>query len=40
MIMKMKNTYEEPMIEIVRFLSEDVIAASGDYAGVDFEDLI
>lgn len=37
---KMKTEYEQPILEIVDFETNDMIAASGDYAGIDFEDLI
>ena len=36
----MKKAYEDPMIIVVIFSSEDIIAASGDYSGIDFMDLI
>lgn len=36
----MVNVYEDPVIEIVYFESEDVITASGDYQGINFDDLI
>ena len=36
----MKFKYEEPEMIVVDFMTEDVITASGDYAGIDFEDLI
>ena len=32
--------YEIPIIELIEFQSEDVITASGDYLGIDFENLI
>ncbi len=36
----MKNYYEIPEFEIVYFESEDAVTASGDYTGINFEDLI
>ena len=39
-VIKMKAEYEQPILEIVDFETNDMIAASGDYAGIDFEDLI
>lgn len=36
----MKKSYEDPMIEIVEFEASDIITASGDYFGIDFESLI
>jgi len=36
----MKKYYEIPEINIVYFESKDCITASGDYSGIDFEDLI
>jgi len=36
----MKIYYEEPMFEIVGFEAYDVITASGDYTGINFEDLV
>lgn len=35
-----KMKYEIPNMEIVMFEADEVIAASADYFGVDFEDLI
>lgn len=32
--------YEDPIIEIVFFEADDAITASGDYTGIDFNDLI
>lgn len=36
----MKMCYEEPVVEIVEFEACDIITASGDYSGIDFESLI
>ena len=36
----MKKNYENPEMEIVDFITDDIITASGDYTGINFEDLI
>ncbi len=36
----MKSEYEQPILETVNFETDDIITASGDYLGIDFEDLI
>ena len=36
----MKQNYEVPEVEIIMFESEDIITASGDYDGIDFDKLI
>lgn len=36
----MKQNYETPEIEVIQFESEDIITASGDYTGINFESLI
>ncbi len=36
----MKTIYENPNIEIIIFETEDSITASGDYTGINFEELI
>ena len=35
-----KKEYEIPLLDIIIFELEDVITASGDYSGINFEDLI
>lgn len=37
---KMDQKYEAPELEIISFETDDIITASGDYAGIDFEKLI
>jgi len=39
-VSNMKTKYEQPILEIVNFETNDIITASGDYGGIDFEDLI
>ena len=35
-----KMEYDIPVIETIAFETETIITASGDYIGIDFEDLI
>lgn len=34
------ENYENPDIEVVFFETEDTITASGDYTGINFEELL
>lgn len=36
----MKKCYEDPTVDIVAFETSDLVTASSDYYGIDFESLI
>ncbi len=40
MEMKTNIEYEIPSFEIIYFEADDIITASGDYTGINFDDLI